>query len=136
VGFCRGGWVGEEGEGRDVEMRGAAFSGEEETKDEGMRCGFWAGELIGFLGSWAWAVVIGLEARWVGSGSISRAWAVLVSGLEAKCVVSGSSGELRGSGAMDRAAGTPLIAGRVIMGCHPSGDPSIEGLSEGGIGEF
>ena len=57
-------------------------------------------------------------------------------GLEAKCVVSGSNGELRGNGAMDRAVGTPLIVGFVIMGCNPSGDPSIEGLSERGIGEF
>ena len=74
MGICRGGWVGDEGKGRDVEMRGAAVFGEEETEDEGMRSGFWVGEGIGFSGSWAWVVVvIGLEAKWVVSSSSS--WA-------------------------------------------------------------
>ena len=74
MGFGRGGWVGDEGEEHAVEMRGAAFSGEGETEDEGMRSGFWVGEGIGFSGSWAWVVVvIGLEAKWVVSSSSS--WA-------------------------------------------------------------
>ena len=64
MGFCRGGWVRDEGEEHTVEMRGAAFSGEGESEDDCRRFGFaGAGELIGFSTSWAWAVGIGLEAK-------------------------------------------------------------------------
>ena len=60
-----------------MEMRGAAFSREGESEDEGRRFGFaGAGELIGFSASWAWAVGIGLEAKWLSAGAISLEWAV------------------------------------------------------------
>ncbi len=70
-----------------MEMRGSAFSGEGESEDEGRGFGFaGAGELIGFTASWAWAVGMGLEAKWLSAGSISLDWAVGVSGLEDRAV--------------------------------------------------
>ncbi|GMY20659.1 hypothetical protein FCV25MIE_15898 [Fagus crenata] len=93
-------------------MRGSAISGEGESEDEGRGFGFaGVGEVIGFSATWVWAVGMGLETTWLRAVAVS-------------------------SGVKNRASGAPLVVGRVIMGCNPSGDPSIEGVSEGGVEVF